>query len=390
MWWFCGCSTGESPFELMTEADHPRYNRQKDNSNICRQRHIVEKLFDKRFTQKGDLNIHKISDSREQLYSCSQCEKSFTAPYYLRKHMVAHSSKYKCSECSKCCRSDIELTRHRRSHSGEKPFECHVCKKRFALAGNLDVHCRIHSGEKPYKCQMCDRAFSVSGDLKKHTRVHTGDRPYMCFLCEKSFSQLGHLRSHKRHVHSNRRPYQCPFCGTLFKTNDDLKRHESMHADTKPHSCRRCSESFTWYSQLKSHLLELHNEGTWLVCSICQKKFSRRSNFKKHVRRHEGVKPYVCSDCTKRFCEAYELKQHYLMHSVIKLFCMRWSFQVQFFYCFVHHHCWTVVLLQTCGTEVLFATSQNAQFSMLTLWPFSQISPSPQGPTLKSIYTVSQ
>jgi len=126
---------------------------------------------------------------------------------------------------------------------------------------------------------------------------------------------LGNLQSHKRCVHSNRRPYQCRYCGKMFKTNHGVRLHVRVHTGAKPYSCRHCSDRFAWPNLLKRHLLESHNEGTWLSCNICQKKFSVSDHFKEHVRRHEGVKPYVCSECPKRFCTAFELKRHQLVHS---------------------------------------------------------------------------
>jgi len=93
----------------------------------------------------------------------------------------------------------------------------------------------------------------------------------------------------------------------MFKTNHKVRLHVRVHTGAKPHSCRHCSGRFMWFNQLKQHLLESHNEGTWFTCNICQKKLIDSGDFKIHVQRHEGVKPYVCSECPKCFCTAREL-----------------------------------------------------------------------------------
>jgi len=167
---------------------------------------------------------------------------------------------------------------------------------------------------------VCGKAFSESGHLNRHMRVHTGDKPYKCSLCNKSFSTSSHLQRHVRCVHSNRRPYQCPYCMKMFKTNCKVRCHVRVHTGAKPHSCRHCSDRFMWLGQLKRHLLKSHNEGTCLTCNICQKKFSVSRDFKLHVQRREGVKPYVCSECPKCFHTSSDLKCHQLVHSGVKCF----------------------------------------------------------------------
>jgi len=156
------------------------------------------------------------------------------------------------------------------------------------------------------------------------------------------------LQTHKRHMHSNRRPYHCLFCGKMFKTNNGLKLHLRIHTDTKPYSCRHCSDRFMWYNQLKRHLLVSHNEGTWLVCNICQKKFVGSGRLNEHMRRHQAVKPYVCSDCPECFCTVSELKTHQLVHTDVKSFgCILCDKSFR-------HKCAVVTHFNRCATKLSF------------------------------------
>ncbi|XP_030767224.1 uncharacterized protein LOC115890986 isoform X1 [Sitophilus oryzae] len=81
------------------------------------------------------------------------CKKEYISKQYFDAHMVTHTNML-----------------------NNRPYSCSFegCEKNFPTNYLLKSHIRRHTGEKPYVCQVCLKRFKMSGDLQKHTRTHTG------------------------------------------------------------------------------------------------------------------------------------------------------------------------------------------------------------------------
>ena len=197
----------------------------------------VAKLYEHRhktvhmFPRASGKNFLGELDLRHLKVSCEICGQVFDTAEGLLNH-----------------RNDAHNAPQREPSKKYRQFLCDVCGKTYTQSSHLWQHLRFHRGVRPFKCPKpnCDREFTIRPDLNDHIRKsHTGERPYHCEICGKRFL-TGSVFYQHRLIHRGERRYGCEECDKRFYRADALKNHQRIHTGEKPFPCKTKKIKWDW------------------------------------------------------------------------------------------------------------------------------------------------
>ncbi|KAJ8248481.1 hypothetical protein GJAV_G00242480 [Gymnothorax javanicus] len=130
------------------------------------------------------------------------------------------SSDNKDCHIQETCTTVKTVQKHLKVSTGEEPYSCTLCGRKFGRLSNLKAHRVVHTKEKRFNCTQCGKKFTAKCTLKIHQLiVHEGQKRFRCSHCGKDFDQL-EFRAH-RVILGWGSPF---FCSLLSGT--DERRHQ--------------------------------------------------------------------------------------------------------------------------------------------------------------------
>ncbi|XP_056236060.1 uncharacterized protein zgc:66448 isoform X1 [Seriola aureovittata] len=358
------------------------------------------------FSTVDKLRDHNCSNTVEKPYHCPLCRQEFQFKVSVTKHMMSHSqeSMFTCQECNQTFPNTMALRYHQRCHTALKPYECPECGMVFKHYSVMEDHRRKHTDNtRSHLCNICGKTFKYSSLLHQHQYLHTGQKPFRCPECGKKFAFAQNMKAHcrqhrlretnsssekpckqasvpvpeavrglgKENTHQSedpKRTFKCPLCPQTYCAPANLRAHMLIHEAEyetlertprppreinkyceKGYTCPHCPCVYRDESSLNVHLLSVHKsvaqylekvaappkkqfnllssdnmQAKWrsdgisiksYKCSECGKTFRHRSVLELHMRIHSKDKPYQCKVCGKGFRFSSYLQQHLIIHT---------------------------------------------------------------------------
>lgn len=178
-------ATADTECSLIQQLEQTRLSETETNNNLIQAKEDMDPNVLGAIPKKGRKGKGNSSKQRQVVTTNGA-------------NFISHEGFHKCIDCNKVFNRACYLTQHNKSfHSGDKPFKCAQCGKRFPDEEVHEKHVQMHALARRHQCDICPKVFAHKTDLKRHSCVHTGKRPFKCDLCGKGFIRHDHMRKHE-------------------------------------------------------------------------------------------------------------------------------------------------------------------------------------------------
>ncbi|KAM7350809.1 uncharacterized protein ACRADG_009253 [Cochliomyia hominivorax] len=252
------------------------------------------------------------------------CNKKFFKPYVLVEHLNVHKDPnyYKCPKCDKALSSKFSFVSHMKTHqlneTRETVFTCDICNKSFLKKPVFERHVLTHvpEEERHFQCELCDKKFASDGMRKQHqTLTHSKKYAKFCDICGKVFYNNIPFERHMAEHKGEPSPVivKCEICGKEIANKYLLKHHiKIMHTkeNQQEQICPYCSKVSPNLNSHKHHIKYTHTLERKHACHMCDKKFRRPLELKEHLSTHTGEPLYTCPHCPRTFISNANMHKH--------------------------------------------------------------------------------
>ncbi|XP_067400657.1 zinc finger protein 850-like [Emydura macquarii macquarii] len=176
------CTECASSFRCHSELIRPRTSRTGERPYKCTG-------SDQTYSRKWFLLNHRQVRMKERPLQCAVCGKSFRLKGSFLRHQWGHGTEtpQECTERGTDCSCHGEFGACRRLRAGRKAGQCAEggemsTQKQRPLDGQ-----QACSGERPFQCTICEKRYKVRASFHKHLQSHEPGKPCMCARCGDGF-----------------------------------------------------------------------------------------------------------------------------------------------------------------------------------------------------------
>ena len=175
---------------------------------------------------------NKVSISHCQCPYCNTLITSNLENHIVNCHLGSVSNQYGCKSCNKMFTKPDELQKHLMDIHAHHLYQCAICREMFDSKVTIQVHFAVkHSNEcKTFKCNICSEIWSNERDFKIHIKMaHLGNGSFYPHHFSSSINPSSLTTA--LNLFNNKAYFKCQFCSKEFHIEYLLEKHiEAEHS----------------------------------------------------------------------------------------------------------------------------------------------------------------